>query len=498
MLADLLEAARSISPSRVVFNNDQSEVSLEDFHQHARTAARAVGGFDALVLLAVNGPILPTAIFAAAIAGVPVVPLNYRLTDDALRSLVERFDNPFVVVDSQQIGRIRHDAVTEEWSLQIAGGEEPSVESTVDDSAEADPIIAILYTSGTTSQPKAVPLRDVSLGSYILNTIDIASAGEDEAALISVPPYHVAGVASAVSNILSGRRLVYLPNFTAADWISTVTAEGITSAMVVPTMLSRIVQELDGVKGALPSLKQLSYGGARMNQSLLRRAMTALPDTGFTNAYGLTETNSTLALLSPDDHREAFASSDPLVTKRLESVGRPVPGVEFQVRDESGREIHDGSVGELWVRGTQVAGEYLDSGSMLDDAGWFYTRDHGSVDREGYVFIRGRADDTIIRGGENIAPAEIEDVLTNHPDVIDVAITGMPDPEWGECVVAAVVRNPLGPSGEELIEWCRERLRSSRSPDRVFFVDELPYNATGKLVRRELVEYLSTLSPWAS
>ena len=169
-----------------------------------------------------------------------------------------------------------------------------------------------------------------------------------------------------------------------------------------------------------------------------------------------------------------------------------MPGIEVQIRDEAGNVLGPGETGELFVRGEQVSGRYTGVGSVLDEAGWFPTRDIAMLDEEGYLFLGGRSDDTIIRGGENIAPAEIEDVLIEHPHVHDVAVVGADDPEWGQAIVAVVVPVAgINPDPEELREHVRSALRGSRTPDRVVFRDELPTNATGKVLRREIVASLN-------
>jgi acyl-CoA synthetase (AMP-forming)/AMP-acid ligase II len=282
--------------------------------------------------------------------------------------------------------------------------------------------------------------------------------------------------------------MMYLPNFTASEWLATVRDEGISQAMLVPTMLSRLVDHLGGGAADVPALRSLAYGGARMPRPVLEKALTCLPGVGFTNAYGLTETSSTIAVLGPDDHRDALAAADPAVRERLGSAGRLVPGVEGQIRDEAGAVLPAGQPGQLWVRGSQVSGEYLGSGSVLDADGWFHTRDQGWLDSDGYLFISGRTDDTIIRGGENIAPAEIEDVLITHPQVKEVAVIGVPDDEWGTRIIAVVVAEPgSGLDGGTVRDYARARLRGSRTPDDVVFRSELPHTPTGKLIRRDLV-----------
>ncbi len=225
---------------------------------------------------------------------------------------------------------------------------------------------------------------------------------------------------------------------------------------------------------------------------VIERAMRLFPGVDFTNAYGLTETSSTLSLLGPDDHRRAATSDDPAVRRRLASVGRPLPAVEVEIRDAEGRAVAAGERGEIHVRGEQVSGEYLGRGSLLDAEGWFPTRDGGSLDPDGYLFLEGRVDDVIVRGGENMSPGEIEDVLYEHDAVLDCAVVGVPDEEWGEAVAAAVVLAAGRTASEaELQQWVKERLRSSRVPQRVAFVIELPYNETGKLLRRVVRDRLA-------
>ena len=172
-------------------------------------------------------------------------------------------------------------------------------------------------------------------------------------------------------------------------------------------------------------------------------------------------------------------------------MGQPVPGVELQIRGEDGAVLGPGETGELFVRGEQVSGRYTGIGSVLDENGWFPTKDIAVLDADGYLFIGGRSDDTIIRGGENIAPAELEEVLVEHPQVRDVAVVGVEDPRWGQAIVAVVVpADGIEPDPEELREFVRKSLRGSRTPDRVVFRDELPTTATGKVLRREIVQEL--------
>lgn len=256
--------------------------------------------------------------------------------------------------------------------------------------------------------------------------------------------------------------------------------------MVVPTMLGRILDAIEERDAKLPALAHLSYGGGRMPVPVIGRAMDMLPHVGFVNAYGLTETSSTVAVLNPEDHRVAHASDDPVVRARLGSVGRPLPTLELEIRDPMGVALPQGETGEICVRGEQIAGEYVGRSALTRD-GWFHTQDGGHLDDAGYLFVEGRLDDVIVRGGENMSPGEIEDVLLQHPAVAEAGVTGVPDDGWGEVVAAAVVLEPGATADEaELQAWVRERLRSSRTPVVVDVRASLPYNETGKLLRRVL------------
>ncbi|WP_322767237.1 fatty acid--CoA ligase family protein [Frankia sp. Cr1] len=485
----LLDMAAMAFGDRVALGRRGDGITFEHLVRVSAGGATLLrsSGAERVAYLGGNSAAFPAVLFAAAAAGMPFVPLNYRLSEDQLDGLLGELHGPVVVCDEAFQGVVARTGLkihhSEDW-LADAALAEPAEPVEVDDDAPA----VLLFTSGTTSKPKAVVLRHSNLVSYVLQTVEFGSAEPDEASLTSVPPYHIAGVGTVLTNLYAGRRFVYLPNFSAAAWLSLVAEEEVTSAMVVPTMLARIVDELAGAQAPTPTLRAIAYGGARMPRPVLEKALLAFPGTGFVNAYGLTETSSTIAILGPEDHREALASADPAVQARLASAGRFVPGVEGEIRDSAGAVAGPGEIGELWVRGSQISGEYLGLGSVLDADGWFPTRDRAWLDADSYLFVEGRSDDTIIRGGENIAPAEIEDVLIHHPAVKEVAVIGLPDIEWGERLTAVVVPEAhAAPEPDDLRAWVRARLRSSRTPDEVIFRDDLPYTPTGKLLRRQLV-----------
>jgi acyl-CoA synthetase (AMP-forming)/AMP-acid ligase II len=492
-LSSLVEIVESSFAERVMLGTHDAPVTGERFGRLVRGGAATLSEHKALVYVGENHPLLPVALFSAAWARVPFVPVNYRLEDDRLNSLVARQPGALVLADAASAPRLTGEGpviVFDDW-LDALSPDAPAGEAAFDD----DEIAVILYTSGTTSEPKSAVLRHRHLTAYLFGSVEFGGATVEEAALVAVPPYHIAGIANMLSNMFAGRRLVYLTAFDPDVWLATVREERITNAMVVPTMLSRIVDAV-GEEGAadVPSLRILAYGGAKVSDRVLFDALAKFPDTGFVNAYGLTETASTIAVLGPDDHRAAVESDDPEIRRRISSAGRVLPTVEIELRDDSDNPVPPGETGMIFVRGEQIAGEYA-TGSVLGADGWFCTNDRGWLDSDGYLFIEGRADDTIIRGGENIAPAEIEEVLLAHPAVSEACVVGLPDIEWGQRITAVVVlREGHAVSVEELREHVRAQLRGSKTPETIQFRDHLPYTETGKLLRRVVLEEIFAAS----
>jgi fatty-acyl-CoA synthase len=488
----ILEMASEAIPERAAVSSGGERLLFGELAARARAGACWLISQpgEMLVFVGVNGVAFPLALFASGFAGLPFAPLNYRLPDADLRKLLARTAPSIAVVDEDMLPRVANTpGVTLVPRAAFEGiCADPSTQSYVPPESNQE-VAVLLFTSGTTGEPKAAVLRHRNLTSYVVSTVEFATAEPDEAALVSVPPYHIAGISAVLSGIYCGRRICYLPTFTPEAWVDAAVREKITHAMVVPTMLGRILDVLEARGEYLPHFRAFSYGGGRMPLPVIERALQLMPHVDFVNAYGLTETSSTVAVLNAEDHREAIRSSDPLVRRRLGSVGRPLPTLELEIRNADGAAVGPGVAGEVYVRGEQVAGEYLHRSGKRDD-GWFATNDGGWMDHEGYLFLEGRLDDVIVRGGENISPGEIEDVLRRHPAVADVAVFGVPHDHWGECVAAVIVRRSPSASHEELCEWVRSQLRSTKTPETVEFRSELPYTDTGKLLRRVLKEQL--------
>ena len=452
----------------------QTRMSFAQLGDAARIVAGKLTPNEKLAYLNDADPSFPAALFGAALAGTQFIPLNYRLTEGQLTAQLKRI-TPAQLITQRNMPV---DEIRPVMPRDILSGS-PSR----DDAPDIEGGVAVeLFTSGTTGEPKSAILRHENLMAYIFGTVEFMSAGEDEAALLTVPPYHIAGIAAVLSATYAGRKMVMLPNFTAQAWIDLARKENVTNAFLVPTMLQRIVETAKGSLD-LPYLRNIAYGGGKMPCAVIERLMDLLPHVNFTNAYGLTETSATICMLGPDDHRAAYQSDDPAISRRLQSAGKAIPSIELQVRAQDGRICTAEETGLIYVRGDQISGEYKGLGSQLDVQGWFLTKDRGFVDNEGYLFIDGRADDVIVRGGENISPGEIEDVLCQHEAIKDAAAVAIADDEWGEAIALAIVcKDDIDDA--QICDFIRAHLRSSRVPSVIRRMEALPYNETGKLLRR--------------
>jgi len=269
--------------------------------------------------------------------------------------------------------------------------------------------------------------------------------------------------------------------------------EKVTRAMLVPTMLKWIIEHPDFPKYDLSSLKVITYGAAPMPFEVIKKAIGEMPWVRFINAFGQTETASTITALGPEDH--VLEGTEEEIGKKLKrltsSVGRPLPDVEVKIVNEQGEVLPACEVGEILAKGPQVMKGYWEdadkTNKVMTEDGWLRTGDMGWVDEEGYIYLAGRSDDMIIRGGENISPEAIEDILLSYPKIEEAAVIGVPDPEWGQEPKAIVVlKKGESATAGEIIEYCRDRLAGFKRPRSVVFIDRLPRNQMGKILKKEL------------
>jgi len=483
-------------------------LTYADAQARVRRLAAALAGLGAqrgtrVAALATNSHRYVEAYYATAMLGGVFVPVNYRAKQHELEHMLRASEASILLLGQRYLSQVEAlretlpalramillDADTNGglagYEDLLAAAPEHEEEAEVDD----DDVSILMFTSGTTSLPKGVMLRYGDFSAYVTANVELADGTPRGAALLCAPLYHIAGATNMMTTLWTGRRLVLVPQFEAGQWLETVERERITHAFVVPTMLKHLLDHPDFERTDLSSLELVSYGGAPMPFPVIRRAIERFPQAvGFVNAFGQTETTSTLTVLGPEDHRLGGApEEDERTLKRLRSIGKPLPDVEVRIVGDGGETLAAGAVGEIQVRTPRAMKGYAGAESPFVEEGWLPTRDMGWVDEDGYLYIAGRKDDMIIRGGENIAPAEVEAVLGSHPAVEEVAVLGIPDVEWGQRVGACVVVRPGASVGvEELGDWCRQRLSSFKKPEVIRFLEELPKNQMGKILRREL------------
>src|SRR5262245_5820446 len=500
-----------IVPEQVAVVSDGRQFTYAETAERVRRLAGAlaragVGRGSRVAALHTNTHRYVEAYFATAQLGGVFIPINYRAKPTELEHMLGFGEVEVLFVGGRYlplvegmraaqprlrllIGFDTSAGVAHDYERWVAS-EEPSFdEADVDD----DDTSILMYTSGTTSLPKGVMLRYADFTAYVTANVELADGTPRGAALLSAPLYHIAGATNMMTTLWTGRRLVLMPQFEPRQWLELVERERVSHAFVVPTMMKHLLDQPDFRGRDLTSLEVLSYGGAPMPFPVIRRAIeTFPPSTGFVNAFGQTETTSTLTVLGPDDHRlDGPPEEVERNLKRLTSVGLPLPDVEVRVLDEDNRELSPNEIGEVVIRTPRVmkgyAGQESATAALLDADGWLHTRDMGYIDEDGYIYLVGRKDDIIIRGGENIAPAEIEAVLHAHPAVDEAAVIGLPDVDWGQKIAAFVALRPgKTASAEELADFCRHRLASFKKPEMIRFVDALPKNPLGKILKKEL------------
>jgi acyl-CoA synthetase (AMP-forming)/AMP-acid ligase II len=512
--ADFLNIATAICPDRDAMVFEGKRRTYSQVSDRVNRLANALLKFgvskgDRIAMLQVNCPEIVESYFSTVKIGGIFVPLNFRAKSDELGYMLgnaearvlfvgKRYldmarailpDLPTIAkcvcLDSKETDMLSYDDIINQASTD-------EVPSGVGDD---DDITILMYTAGTTGRPKGVPLRHDAFVSYVLGNVEPASPDVEERNLLTVPLYHVAGMQGMLAAIYGGRTLVMMRQFEVKEWLETVQREKATRAMLVPTMLKMVIDYPDFAKYDLSSLKVITYGAASMPFEVINKAIRVMPRVQFINAFGQTETASTITALGPEDHViEGTEEEKQKKLKRLsQSIGRPLPDVEVKILDEQRKELPPLEIGDIVAKGPRIMTGYWRDEQKTKQAftadGWLITGDRGWRDEDGYIFLAGRGDDMIIRGGENISPEELEDVLHSHPKVEEAAVIGVPDPEWGQQPRAIVVlKRGEAATAEELMEYCRAKLASFKRPRSIAFVDSLPRNPLGKVIRKALRE----------
>jgi acyl-CoA synthetase (AMP-forming)/AMP-acid ligase II len=510
---DFLNIANAICPERGCIISEGSRWTYAQTWERVNRLANALKKIgvekgDRIGILQVNCNQYVETYYASAMMGAIFVPLNFRAKADELSYMIAHAEAKILFVGSrysEMVGAMLPKLSIVKHCISIDRKDEKRFyyEDVIDSASSEESFLEIgdedvtmlMYTAGTTGRPKGVPLRHSAFVSYVLENVEPASPDIEERNLLTVPLYHVAGIQAMLAATYGGRTLVMMRQFEVKEWMRTIQEEKATRAMLVPTMLKRVTDDPDFKKYDLSSLKVVTYGAAPMPFEVIQKAIKAMPWVKFINAFGQTETASTITALGPEDHViEGTEEEKKKKLKRLSSsIGRPLADVEVKIVDEKGVALPPNEVGEILARGPRImTGYWRDeqkTSQVMTPDGWLRTGDMGWMDEEGYIYLAGRGDDMIIRGGENISPEEVEDVLHSHPKVEEAAVIAVPDLEWGQEPRAVVVlKKDEKATPEEIMEFCRTRLSGFKRPTSVVFLDALPRNPMGKVLRKKLRE----------
>ena len=455
--------------------------------------AMGVAPDDRFAVMANGGSVYADLWQAAAWGGAIMTPVNTRLAPAEVAQVVADCEPTVIFVDdahaavvSKLLGNFQvvlldeadadHDVRLADLLDQVGAAEPPA------DPASDDPVL-LLYTGGTTGRAKGVvhTQRSICLGIYRTHFL-WELCDPDVCFYQATPMFHISGFHASLSVRAGGGRTVFRPAFDPGQTIADIADFGVTHIPLVPTMLAMIFDHPSFSPEKLSSLRRIAYGGSAMPLPLLQRVREALPDVHLAQSYGMTEALGAVTILSPAEHRQQRA---------LASVGLPMLGVELRIEGPDGLERAAGEVGEICVRSGSVMTGYWRNRPATDHAlrgGWYHTGDLGYLDPDGYLHVVDRLDDMIVSGGENVYSSEVEAALVDHPDVLQVAVVGLPDPRWGSVVHAVVVRRPGSALDQAtLVAHARERIAGYKVPRSVEFRDDpLPLSGTAKVQKNLL------------
>jgi acyl-CoA synthetase (AMP-forming)/AMP-acid ligase II len=471
-------------PGRVALVRDGRPLTFRELHTRvegiaATLTSHGFGVGDRLALLLPNGPDYIELVYACGMLGVIAVPLNTRLSTKEIDRVLE---------DARPRGIVRHSSLSVpevQLSWQQVIDQEPlpiSNDSVPNVFYDPEAVLGLIYTSGTTGQPKGVMVTHSNILADIHNFNYWMRYTDGGIYLHAAPIFHIADFPSMFAAPAFGATQITIPKFSAQTFCETVQREHVTHTVLVPTMINLLTQFPDARKYDLSSLQVLAYGGSPMVPELVHRTRDLLPNVKLIQVYGLSETGF-LTGLQDQEHTE----------DKLMSCGRPCAGVDLQVTDALGKQVEPGQAGELIVRGANVMRGYWNNPEETAEAfreRFFRTGDIGRQNTSGYFYILDRLKDMIVTGGENVYSGEVEAVIYGHPAVREAAVFGVPDPQWGELVMACVVLKPGATiTVDDLIAFCRRSLATYKLPRRVEFSEtDLPKSSSGKVLKKTLRE----------
>ncbi len=488
--------------TRVAIRDDEGDLTWTQFTGNVARAAGmlrelGIGRGQRFALVGRNSGRQAELFHAGYWFGAVPVPINFRLAVPEIASILEdaecvhlAIESPFLgLLDDPMLGdwRARAFCIDAAVDRRIPGYDELKAAATAldpHDPAEDDDAI-LLYTGGTTGRGKGVRLSHRNIVSNALQLAHFMSARETDVYLHSAPMFHSTDLKATAMTMCGGGH-AYLPEFTPAKLLDAITRHSVTIASLVPTMVIRLLEELDLGRRDQSRLRLLTYGTSPMPAAWTKRTMDAFPGIDLHQYYGLTETSPVVIALSEDDHRRALDGREAL----LRSAGRPLSCVDVRIVDNSGRDVPPGGSGEILLRGPQVAKGYHNRPKENAEAfsdGWFHTGDIGRMDQEGYVYVLDRKKEMVVTGGENVYTQEVEAILCQCPDISEAAVFGVPHAQFGEALMAAVVvKSGKQAIPEDIIAFSRHHIAGYKIPRRFLFVDALPKSAVGKVLKHEL------------
>jgi len=509
LLQDLLAQSAESHSGLLAIDDGSSRLSYAELQAQVYSTVRifeerGLRRGDRVAVFSANSVDYVAVYFACAYLGLVIVPLNAHLKTPEIKWILSDCTPAAVVVELPYVQRFAEalTAVSTSPVRFVMGGEQAGWEQWPEMSSERDiaPVTADadentpaiqMYTSGTTGNPKGVVLTHRNMVTMVTSWLEDMPLQAGESRFMQATPlFHVGGLLVCLSSIASGAGLFLLPAFEPQKALTVMTGQGITDTLLVPAMIQRLLALPEVRAGGFSALKTIVYGASLMPTTTLKQAREVFA-CDFLQGYGLTETSGVALRLTRADHRYAFEH----MSERLASAGKPVSCCEVRITASDGRDVSVGEVGEILVRGSNVMTGYWNNSAATTDAvvdGWLHTGDLGRFDDEGYVYVAGRLKEMIDYCGENVYPAEVEEVLSTHPGVAEVAVIGLPHPDTGEEVIAAVVSRGNETDSAALISFCRQHLANFKCPARVVYCGSLPRTPAGKVQKHILAEQISS------
>lgn len=496
-------------PDAVAYSFEGRQTTYAGLDRNTDRAAQAliaagVGPGDRIGYIGKNSDHYFELLLAAGKTGAVMTPVSWRLAPPEVEFIAGHCDAVLLFVGSESAAMVRNLLPSLPMVRKViameAGAEQGGWQAYTEwrDARPATPpahrpeahdVVLQLYTSGTTGRPKGAMLthRNLTIGTEVSEreTIPWSHWTADDISLVAMPVAHIGGSGWGLRNLLSGARGVVAREFDPRTVLDFIEHERISKLFMVPAAMQIVLRDPRARQVDYSRLKYLLYGAAPIPAALLREGIEVF-GCGFVQQYGMTETTGTIVALPPEDHTTEEVP-------RMRAAGKPLPGVELKVVDYEGRELAPGEVGEVVIRSAHNMAGYWkqpeETARAIDAEGWLRTGDAGYTDADGYLYIHDRVKDMIISGGENVYPAEVESAIYGHPQVADVAVIGVPDEKWGEAVKAIIVLKPgQAADRDSIVAWARQRVAGFKIPKSIDFVEALPRNPSGKLLRRKLRE----------